>query len=107
MKENKFLYSKCPKCGRHGIPAFSKYGRSPRAVSCIYCHGTFKASAFSYILLGIFIITSGYLVNRYLFEFPLWGLLLWVIGVFALGEYFAPLREVEVKERNHKDGSKR
>lgn len=107
MKENKFLYSKCPKCGRHGIPAFSKYSRGPRAVSCIYCHRTFKASFFSLILLETFIIASGYLVNMYLLELPMGGMFLWVISVFFVAEYFAPLREVEVKERNHKDGSKR
>ena len=98
MKENKLLYSKCPCCHNYGIRALPKLGRSPLTVICMYCRRKFKAPVSFLISVGVFLVGimgyGGYLINAYVFEFPLWVGYALVAVVWVLANYFAPLREV-------------
>ena len=102
MQENKFRYSKCPHCGRHGIPAFYKLTVKLRrpALTCIYCKKTFQAS----FLYGILMLTAwtgsviGYVpLIRILNIAPSaigLGAVMYSVASWCLIQYFIPIREV-------------
>ena len=100
MKENKFAYSKCPYCGRHGIPAFfSKWGKHmPKKVKCIYCEKTFKVPVWGCILrvaIPIFVGSLSCVAFEYLginHNYSLYGGITVVILTMFLYAYFAPLK---------------
>lgn len=100
LRLKKILYSKCPHCREHGIAAFGKYGkRGSRTMQCKYCNKKFKINPalgiiiiVGSMLIGIGLIT---LISTYLFSAPGWIGGMIAILCWMLGEYFAPLENVE------------
>ena len=102
MREDKLRFSKCPYCRRHGISAMGKFGyRSTLPVICIYCQKTFKAKLWISALIKIAVgLASGFcaLFSQRLGITREISLMLGLVAFFLfyyLGEYFAPMREVE------------
>lgn len=100
MNENKFRYSKCPYCRRHGIVAFPKVSRRKAYnLTCIYCQKTFKAKYVLVFCAEVFslVITGGFSYLIHHFEFnKLYGVeyILFIV-LFFLSHYFAPLRKID------------
>lgn len=100
MKENKFLYSRCPYCKKHGIPAFEKFGKYTYEIKCIYCEHSFRVNFFVAILIkllyGISLGIIGYLLNNYTtIHIPLWLIIfVFVIGYFTI-QYFIPIHMIK------------
>ena len=100
MRENKFLYSKCPYCGKHGINVFQKSGKATTyKVQCIYCAKTFKANIFIYIalLLAVVLCFSGLTLLLKYFNVPLNGFanLLLVLLAYYSFNYFLPVKMID------------
>ena len=100
MKENKFMYSKCPNCGRHGIPAFDKMGfKSTSVLTCIYCSKQFKASLFlatlvKFVILGLSVL-SGVLYRKIpiINNVSLFLVLITFFILFLLAQYLLPVHQ--------------
>ena len=100
MKENKFRYSKCPYCSKHGIDIFSKSGKATTyKTRCIYCNKLFKAnvwvSAIMNITIGIGLGISVLLFSKYICRIPTIVLILLVLVAYYFKEYFLPVRKID------------
>lgn len=105
MKENKFLYSKCPNCKRHGITAFLK----TYELRCKYCGTLFRTYRSIRRILIVFVAlivgVLGYIIKNYVCDIPLAVFfVVAVIAVLVVG-YFEPVYEIEedLKKSYHQE----
>ena len=95
MKENKWLYSKCPHCKRHGITAFFK----PYELRCKYCGTLFRTNRYIFrillVFVGLIVGALGYVIKNYVYDMPLGVLYIIAVIPILAALYFEPIYEVK------------
>ena len=100
MNENKFRYSKCPYCGKHGIDIFSKSGKATTyKTKCIYCNKFFKANiwinAIMNITIGLGLGLIILLFSKYICHIPTIIVIFLVLIAYYFKQYFLPVKKLD------------
>ena len=100
MNENKFRYSKCPYCGKHGIDIFTKSGKATTyKTKCIYCNKISKANVWANAILSITIILglglSILLFSTYVRHIPTIIIIILGLVAYYLIQYFLPVNKLD------------
>ena len=101
MNENKFMYSKCPYCGKHGIDIFSKSGKATTyKTKGIYCNKFFKANVWVNAIMNITIgLGLGLILllfsNIFAIHIPTITLIFLALVAYYFKEYFLPVKKLD------------
>ncbi len=101
MNIKKILYSKCPKCHKHGISAIKFGYHGNPDLKCKFCHQVFSVNfAFSLICIFGISIVGGIIILKiqriFSINIPLWLACAILLIVYFVINYFSPMEEKEI-----------
>lgn len=99
MNIERLKYSKCPNCKRRGLSGFRKTGYKYNPVlECEYCKKKFKVNRALSVTVDIGMAVIIGLIGQKT-GMPLWICCIILLLLLAVFEYFAPLEEIEDKDK--------
>lgn len=97
MKLEKLLYSKCPHCKKHGIPALKTARFHQPTLTCKKCGSKYKANGILSMLLIISVPFLLFLFSNIIFDInfnDIFIVIIMAMSIFII-EYFLPIESVD------------